>query len=368
MKWYFAPTILLLLASGSASGQALLQVYPGDVTNNGVVNNLDFLHLGLAYNFAGAPRDSSNLAFVPLPATPWTYQFPGGLNMAYADCNGDGVVSYYYDAFPLYSNYGLQRSSNVIPDVFLPGLPGVDPPLRFNHAAAPAQVQGGESISLPIELGTPDNMVEDLYGIAFSMIVDPAFIDANSVMFNLSENSWANPDNDRIWMYKKVSNTRIDVGWVRTDKNQKRGAGKIGSVDFVIIVDVVAIQQQQFPIRLENIQMMDKFGNYATVAGDTLWFTVPPDSAVAGTPNLPSAPRVSVMPNPASDVLMLRADDNIRGIVLTDLLGQVVQTRYSIGSDFTEITLPKLPNGCYLLRIETDKGIANRKIEIVQQR
>lgn len=363
MKWIYVSVMYFSIGIGPAIGQTL-QVYPGDVTNNGVVNNLDFLHLGMAYNFAGPARDSIDLAFAPQPATPWSFQFANGLNMTYADCNGDGVVNYYYDAFPLYSYYGQQRSSGVTPDVFVPGLPNVDPSLRFNHAVAPTQVQGGQLVSLPIELGDTDNPAEDLYGIAFSMFVDPLLIDANSIMFNLAETSWANPDNDRIWMYKKVSNQQVDVAWVRTDKNQKRGSGRIGVVDFVIIVDVVALQQQQFPVRIEHIKMMDKFGNYAAIAGDTLWLTVPPDSAISGTHTTPAGPQVSVMPNPANDKIFIRATDNIKSVVMVDLLGQIVWNDHTPQGAQTEIILPNIPAGTYLLRIETEKGTTFRKLQI----
>jgi hypothetical protein len=180
-----------------ASGQAGLVVYPGDVTNNGQVNALDFLHLGLAYNYSGPARDSASLDFVPIPATPWNLQFPGGLNMAYADCNGDGYVNYYFDAFPLYTNYGLQRASNVLPDTFIPGMSGIDPPLQFDESALPTFVQNGQTIKIPIELGTADIPAEDFYGIAFSVNANPSHIDLNQTSFNFAELSWINPE-DRI--------------------------------------------------------------------------------------------------------------------------------------------------------------------------
>jgi hypothetical protein len=362
MKWIFTITILVCIKTGLLVGQTL-EVYPGDVTNNGEVNNLDFLHLGMAYNFAGPARDSSSQLFEPLPVLPWSYYFANGQNMAYADCNGDGVVNYYYDAFPLYTNYGSVRNTGVQPDLFFPGLPGIDPVLGFDHAAVPNQVQGGQLISLPLELGTMANPVEDLYGIAFSMIVDPQYIDANSVMFNLSELSWANPDNDRIWMYKKVSNQRVDVGWVRTDKNQRWGSGKIGSVDFVIIVDILPLQQQ-FPVYFENIKMMDKFGNYSTVAADTIWLNTMADSTVSSIHTASYEPPVSVMPNPAQDKILVRATEPITGLMLSDVLGQIMWQDHSEQGTLTQINLPDIPAGTYLLRIETDSGLIFKRLQI----
>ncbi len=344
-----------------ASGQAGLVVYPGDVTNNGQVNALDFLHLGLAYNYSGPARDSASLDFVPIPATPWNLQFPGGLNMAYADCNGDGYVNYYFDAFPLYTNYGLQRASNVLPDTFIPGMSGIDPPLQFDESALPTFVQNGQTIKIPIELGTADIPAEDFYGIAFSVNANPSHIDLNQTSFNFAELSWINPDNDRIWMSKKAQPNRVDVGLVRTDKNQRNGYGRIGYAEFVIIVDVIV--NQQIPVVIEQVKMMDKFGNYSTVAGDTLWINVAPES-LASSENALKSPSLELYPNPASDQVMIKASASIKGIQLIDLLGQVVWTQQTSRQDWLELTLPKVPNGLYLMKVETSQGIASRRIQI----
>ena len=354
--------VLVVLGADFAKAQTPLQVYPGDVTNNGVVNNLDFLHLGLAYNYAGPARDSSSQNFEALPVNPWSFQFPGGLNMAYADCNGDGFVNYYFDAFPLYTHYGLQRDSNVIQDEFVPGLAGVDPPLQFDSAAAPAQVVGGQTFSLPIELGTSDLPVEDFYGIAFSVKLPPGIFDVNQTVFNFTEQSWANSDNDRIWMSKKVDSDQIDVALVRTDRNQKRGYGRIGVVDYVIIVDVVALEQS-YPIVIEQIKMMDKFGNYSTVAGDTIWINVAPNSLLAND-QLKKEPPVEVFPNPTSQWLRVQSTELIQSTTLIDVLGQVVLEEQWRPSSAVELNLPKLPAGMYLLRIETDHGVAFRRVQI----
>lgn len=359
---YQLPGIIFCLTVLRLGAQSLI-VYPGDVTNNGVVNNLDFLHLGIAYNYAGPPRDSALSVFTPQQATPWMYSFADGRNLAYADCNGDGFVNYYYDAFPLYTNYGLQRSGNVTPDVFIAGLQGVDPPLRFDHAAAPASVGGGQLITLPVELGSAALPAEDVYGVAFSLYFDPALIEPNSVMFNFNETSWANPDNDRIWMYKKVANNRVDVAWVRTDRNQKNGFGRIGYLDFVIVVDIIPYQSQQFPMELRDMKLMDKFGNYATVAGDTLWLTVPSDSALSGAHAPLREPRVSIMPNPATTEVLLHCAEEMERVRLTDLLGKLVLDKDVQGTE-AMLNLQALPDGIYQLRIETEHGTAFSKLEI----
>lgn len=342
-------------------GQSTLAVYPGDVTNNGQVNNLDFLHLGLAYNYSGPARDSASLDFVPIPAEPWPLQFPGGLNMAYADCNGDGYVNYYFDAFPLYTNYGLERDSNVTEDVFIPGVTGIDPPLKFDETAVPNTVLAGQTLRLPIELGTAAIPAEDFYGVAFSVTTDPAYIDLNQAVFNFAELSWINPDNDRIWMSKKTQANQLEVGLVRTDKNQRNGYGRIGYAEFVIVVDVIV--NQQIPVIIDEIKVMDKFGNYSTVAGDTIWINVSAES-LSSNDDKPQLPKLELYPNPVSDQLLLKASAPVTGLQLFDLLGQTVWAERPSGQDWLDVKLPSVPNGIYLLKVETTRGVACRRIQI----
>ena len=364
MKRLLIPAILFLAPAFAAAQQ--LMVYPGDINNNGVVNNVDFLYLGMAYNYAGAPRDSAGRAFEPFPVDPWPLQFASGLNMAYADCNGDGFVNYYFDAFPLYTYYGMQRDSMVTPDVFSTGLPGIAPPLRFDHAAVPTTVQGSQILQLPIELGAQNLPAEDFYGIAFSVKTDPSAVNMNLAKFDFSETSWINPDNDRIWMSKKVAADRVDVGLVRTDRNQRRGFGRIGYAEFIIIVDVLPFQQD-IPLILEQIKLIDKYGNSTSVAGDTVWLHVPPEAL--SSDNEPGAgPALRIAPNPANDRLEMRCEAEMESLTLTDLSGRIVFQAQLPGQMQYTLSLPELSSGLYLLRVETEKGVALRKVGITQQR
>lgn len=343
-----------------------INVYPGDANNNGVVNNVDFLYLGLAYNYAGPERDSTsdnNLSFLPSPATPWQYAFANGANFAHADCNGDGIVNYYYDAFPLYVNYGQMRPDSVTADVFPASTAGVDPSLHFDESALPPAINGGQPIELPILLGDAQTPVEDLYGIAFSVFVDPDFVDTDNMQFNFSELSWANPDNDRVSLYKKVSNERIDVAWVRTDHNQRDGYGRIGTADFIIIIDVIDVHQD-FMLRIDSVKMIDKFGNETAVAGDTIVLHFSPDGQVTSTPELPHE-GIRVSPNPASRHLQISSPDNIEQVVLFNALGQPV-LHEKPASDKPNLSLPELPSGIYMLEIRTAGGVIIQKIRIQQ--
>ena len=335
-------------------GQSLT-VWPGDVTNNGVVNNVDFLHLGLAYNYIGPARDSVNSSWLPQQVSPWAGQFANGVNYAYADCNGDGIVNYFYDAFPIYVHYGKVHGL-VTPDVFVPGTPGVDPPFQFDDSALPAQVSGGQQITLPLTLGSAALPMEDFYGIAFSIIVDRDFVDVDQVSLNFNQASWANPDNDRIFSVNRVTSERLDVGWVRIDHNEKSGYGPIGEASFIVIDDVVSVQQQ-FMLRIDSIRVIDRFGNQTAVAGDTLLVTVSADpTASSETPGPSRRSTLSVQPNPASDGIAVEAPETMRELILHDASGRVVM---HLQPDLRRFycPLPAVPGGLYFLQVQTDRGI-----------
>ncbi|MBU6340160.1 MAG: T9SS type A sorting domain-containing protein [Bacteroidetes bacterium] len=342
-----------------------ISVYPGDITNNGRVNNVDFLYMGLAYNYAGPARDSAignPQAFLPQPAQPWSYIMPNGVNMAHADCNGDGLVNFSYDAFPLYVNYGSKRNDILVTeDVFTRGMAGLDPQLRFVDANIPNNLHQGSSFSLPIELGTASIPAENVYGLAFSVFFDSAFVNASNANFDFNQNSWANPDNDRVFLHRKVSDYRVDVAWTRTDHNMRNGFGQIGRADFIIIIDVIGFQE--FKIKIDSIKMIDKFGNEMPVVGDTVSINIGPAYLTSDLEPGTTA-QVQIQPNPASEYVWVSAGSQpLETLVLWDAMGRAVAQWSPNASEF-QLQLPKLPEGLYWLESRTKHQRSFHKLRI----
>jgi len=84
-------------------------VWPGDANADGVVNMMDWLVLGLAYNKTGTPRSDQTIGFSPKPAANFTTSFTGelftGINHKHADCNGSGIVNA-ADTTAIVQNFG----------------------------------------------------------------------------------------------------------------------------------------------------------------------------------------------------------------------------------------------------------------------
>jgi hypothetical protein len=364
MKRYFLLLHIFLIGQVVVLQSQTIKVWPGDANNNGVVNNLDFLYLGLGYNYFGSARDSINVNWSAQTAQPWNLllnsassNFP---NLAYTDCNGDGIVNYNYDAFPIYVHYGLTHDT-VNQEIFIQGLPGIDPKLALDSSALPVTVQSGQQLNLPIVLGSSDLPVNDLYGLAFTVFVDPDFVDADQVQISFNEISWANPDNDRIFSVYRVSPERLDVAWVRTDHNDRNGFGKMGKFNFIVIDDVVDLQSQ-FNIRIENIKMIDKYGNESTAEGDTLTITVQPD-ALLDDDNLRNNQFLHIYPNPAKEQINVDSRQNIEQLALINTLGQRVLTVFPQQLK-TVLDVSGLFSGIYLLEVHSEKGVRLEKIQI----
>jgi hypothetical protein len=346
-------------------GQAPLIVWPGDANNNGIVNKIDFLYLGLGYNFVGPVRPQASPAFTPQIGSPWTFGIApssaglSALNFAYADCNGDGLINYTYDAFPIYVHYGRTHGP-VTPDVYLQGQAGVHPQLFFDRTNVDSVVTAGQAISLPINLGTSALPVNNFYGIAFSIAIDSTLVSLDSAsVVAAPAGTWINNDGDRITSVYRNGGKRLDVAITRTDHNERNGFGRIGSFDYIIIVDV--LDRQILPVILDSIYMTDMDGNTYAVAGDTINFVIEPTTAQ--NPELPLKNALQIHPNPATKYLNLTAQEPIQSVLLTDLMGRTLFEQ-SFDNQHVTLQLPDLLDGMYQLETRLRTSILVRKIVI----
>ena len=82
-------------------------VYPGDTNNDGVVDELDILPIGVYFLEEGASRTDASNVWEGQDVTSWS-TYPAN----FADCNGDGVVDE-KDIIAVGINWGSVRSSSI---------------------------------------------------------------------------------------------------------------------------------------------------------------------------------------------------------------------------------------------------------------
>ena len=69
-------------------------IWPGDINNNGVVNGIDLLYLGVAFDEEGPLRPDAGTSWQAHPmGDSWGQNFPNGMNYAFADADGNGIVN-----------------------------------------------------------------------------------------------------------------------------------------------------------------------------------------------------------------------------------------------------------------------------------
>lgn len=120
------------------SGQQAM-VWPGDASDNGVVDEADLIFWAYAYGTKSYERPAASLNWVGQPMGPsWPDTFPNGMNFAYTDMDGDGRVAG-RDLQALLSNFHRTRVPAQQTD------PWVRPDTSGNHEATlrlmPAGIQ-----------------------------------------------------------------------------------------------------------------------------------------------------------------------------------------------------------------------------------
>ncbi len=360
-------TLLFLLLFSGLQAQ---QIWPGDINNNGIVNNIDVLYWSLARNATGPARAGASSDWAGQDITElWGADFPDGLNLAYADCNGDGVVD---DADLSIIRDNFWRTHGLLtPDDYFLGEAGQDPVLLL-EAENPITSPGAEE-DLLLALGAEGDSVYNFRGIAFTVKFDtdnikdsPGSSNAN-FDFAFTPNSWVNgqgTEMGQIFLYVDDESGVAQAALFRRNAGAQvsSGAGEVGKFSIVmedIIVGLVVLETDS--IRLVDNQLMS-----TKIA--------PSSTQLAEDPNLlntaegsPEENAMIIYPNPANDWVTLELknapDTYIQKVDVYTMRGQLLASLAAARPAPTAmINLAALPDGLYLLKIETNQGAFIRKV------
>ena len=350
------------------------QVWPGDISDNGRVDGIDWLYLGISFGQTGPERsETSSIWAAHNQPDPWSDSFPEGHNVSFADCNGDGQVDE-IDAAVIRANFGLSRPAGVSPDSLSGGRAGLDPAVFLgNKRLDTIDVLSGSAVSIPISLGTSDLPTGVFYGLRFKIQADSLL--NSPVTITAVEDAWTG-ENLLINNNFLLEEEGIDFGMTRTDGRNVGGSGQILDVSIVMEENLVFLQGQPkiFPVIIDSLRLVDKDLNLLSVVGDTLTIRVFPDSAnqvsdlepVLRTP----PPLFKAFPNPVKRGTLLELESNVPfpegQWLLINNRGEVVvrrEVRAWHGRQ-NNISIPDLPPGLYFLRAYTDNGTVTQKLVI----
>ena len=313
-------------------------VWPGDVNNDGKVNQVDHWSIGLGYGLTGPIRPNASNAWLAQPMFDWngSLYFIYSFNRKYADCNGDGEINS-GDTYAIYTNWGLTHPLS--PEIF-------DYPDRLIPAALEAESHTPDFTELSLQLG--DETLPDAYGLAFEVYFDPAAV--ADVQFSAAE-SWLGTEGEDMSVLTKVFPEigKAVVSLVRTDHNPQAGFGRVGALRLNCAANNCGA------IAVRNIQYLQADGDAFDARGEILW------QAGALSPvasQLES--QVSLFPNPAQDFLWV----NLPVAATAQLFGINGQLVWAgeLQQGRNEMAVSRFVPGVYFLKIQMPDGIVTKKV------
>lgn len=348
--------IIILCQFPAAVGQ---QVWPGDVNNNGIVNNVDVLYWAIAKDAKGPPRLIQVVDWVVqlLPSLLWDQSFPNGVNYAYADCDGDGDVDD-DDREVIESNYGRMHGE-VMEDQYTIGIPESDPVLALSSDSP--VVEPGATFFPELSLGSQQQPIDNFYGIAFTVTYDPNAVGdlIEDIQLEVPKDSWMHGQGqDSVTTFVK-NDPELGVAEftiTRTNGESVSGFGKMGTHSIVI----EEIFTGKAVISTSDIQLIDEEFNQYPVAPSELEFRV--DSTLSAVVRPIYHSGIKVFPNPVIGenitIELESVREGIRSIQLYDASGRLL-TQYTPNDYPQRLQFPvnEYPQGTYTFKVVTDKRL-----------
>ncbi|HNR18841.1 MAG TPA: T9SS type A sorting domain-containing protein [Bacteroidia bacterium] len=350
--WQFAPC------------SVVSDVWPGDVNYDLTVNNNDVLNIGLAYNNTGPVRTGASLAYVAQPATDWNGYFANAVNHKHADTNGDGVVDN-NDTAAITLNYGLMHPARLAGNTSQT----FTGPQLYLQASADT-VTEGDTVEFEIYLGDAANPISNIYGLAFTINIDTTFVDTVYSNFDFT-GCWMGTEGVDLLTYNQPlwSQSKIDVALTRTTQTDTSGYGYLGRVG-VVVVDNIGARitspgYMTMPVSISNVYAINFAENILSITtlGDSVVVDTTGTVGINNLINLNSA--VLVYPNPSKDKINIKSNKLvIENAELINAMGKVL-TQTKAEANAVEVNLQNITSGIYVLRIKTDKGVVNKKIQVI---
>ncbi|MEM7372606.1 MAG: T9SS type A sorting domain-containing protein [Bacteroidota bacterium] len=334
-------------------------VFPGDANHDQVANHSDLLPIGLHFGSVGPVRTNASLNWLSQPADAWGDSLLAtGVDLKHVDCDGNGIINE-DDTLAIHLNYlqthnGYKTSSGSVDGI----------PLYFEMPSASANP--GDTLSIPIMLGTIDTPAVQLYGLAFSVQYDSSTIDQSLTQVDFG-NSWLGTKETNMLTFSRNLDSlqQIDLALVRINQMDTMGIGQIAEI-IVVIDDDIFKRDEPLRLSFANVEAIDasgksidldiKVGISAIQQTDTLTNAISPALSQL----------LQVYPNPAEKEIVLRLDHHpIQSVSLLNPLGQIGKSMPLSSPDTSiKLDISSFPKGLYLLKVHTEAGEAVRKLMI----
>ena len=311
-------------------------VWPGDVGNDGIVNQMDQWAIGLSFGRTGPVRPNASIEWFGQPAIDWptTTTFAYEFNDKFTDCNGDGTISP-EDIDVVFYNWG--KTHQLSPPLY--GFPERD----FAHGMEWLS-QTGTAHSFEVHAGRPQQPIKNAYALSFELRFEPGQVES------LSFDPAGSALGEGLLQIVKADygNGWAIISLVRTDQLGKNIAGKIGRLR------MLCPSGQCGSIQAYNWTYMQADAQIFELEGEDEW-----------SPNLTTTTAAEqrelyVFPNPVRDILIVQASATA-GAQLFNAAGQT-QWQGQLQAGQNEIPVHELESGLYVLQVRSNGQLLHRKV------
>lgn len=333
-------------------------IWPGDMNGDGIANHQDVLEWGVAAGASGPLRPRAHTNWIAQPSPDWGPKLPGGHDFAYADANGNGLV-HLDDIQAIDKNY-----VRISPQGNIPPTSGTSMVLDVPNDSS---TNVGDTLRIPVVLGSPANPVGSLYGIAFSLQYDNSIINSSSIVIDFDSSWLGDYQVDMTAMIKNFhQDGQLDIAVTRMDQQARSGHGKL--FDVIVTIDNIAGKNgEAFPFNLDakDIKLINALGHSRYIPTSSLSLDIFAEFNPNG-PDLPQA-EITIYPNPATTSLtIMPADQAIEQVRLTDVTGRTVRTETQRRENAFSWNLEGIKPGMYLLSLYDSSGQwITQKIQII---
>ena len=341
----------------------VIDVWPGDLDNSGLVDVSDILPIGYFYNQTGPVRPNANLSWTAQRSPLWgfdlSYSGASGYK-TFADATGDGTINL-SEQTAIGLNMTQTHNKNYtyqIPQYStVSALPSFELPMPADTIMSSNLPQ---TVTVPISVGSVNDPVSGLYGVSIDLVYNPIFVNESSISINYS-GSWFGVNGQDYISVENPQTGSFSVGMTRFGTSPLNGNGHLFDVSFELnYLDTNAY----FRMDAIKLNATDDQGNQVDINNnaDSVFIT---NGMITGVHSNPIT-QFMVYPNPFKNSTNVSFSRTIEDgmIEVYDLLGNLVASK-SFTGNMAEINSNDLASGSYVVNFfENDQYFGRTNIVV----
>ena len=247
-------TLTIMISTGPV-------VWPGDCSNDGVVNSADLLPIGLFYGQTFGAANNPGTIWQAYPRTYWINEPPG--KKVYADANGDGIINS-ADLLPIGLNYGKTHTVTTNSAVTGEMLAKADLAFegRLDIASISYRSVSEGRLYVPVVLKSS----RPVYGVSFRMkyALDGTSVARDAVIHFVEIDTAGTVLGGGLMISRPLDEGgMVDIAITKT-----AGMGFVGSGELVgIVMGVPANNTSMVRLEIYDIKAIDHDGKDVVIAG-----------------------------------------------------------------------------------------------------